>query len=173
MPVVINGSGSVTGITTRLAATAAPVGSVIQTVSAQTTTALNSTTVETDHDTNLSGSITTTGSNKVLVIISQNIIGRRTTTGSNSLAWKLQRNTDGAGYSVVYNSGQDESMGFRASGVSAYNYVKHMASLVHLDSPGAGAHTYKTTLYMTGGEVTVKAQEDDHPSTITMMEIAV
>ena len=33
MPIVINGSGSVTGITTRLAAAAAPAGSVIQTVS--------------------------------------------------------------------------------------------------------------------------------------------
>ena len=146
-------------------------GKIVEVVQAVSTTNFNSTTVETDHDTNLSGSITTTGSNKVLVLINQNIVGRRTTTGGLSLAWKLQRSTDGGGYSVIYNSDADPSLEFRASGVSVYNVVRWNACLNFLDSPGAGTHTYKTTLYMTGGEVTVKAQEDGHPSTITMMEV--
>ena len=148
-------------------------GKILQVVQATTTTSFSSTTVETDYDTNLSGSITTTGSNKVLVLISQQIVGYRSTTGAIDLTWKLQRSTGGAGYSVVYNTGADQSLAFRMSGVSVHNYVRWMASMNHLDSPGAGTHTYKTTLYMTGGEVTVKAQENDHPSTITMMEVAV
>ena len=146
-------------------------GKIVEVVQAVSTTNFNSTTVETDHDTNLSGSITTTGSNKVLVLVNQNIIGRRTTTGSNSLAWKLARSTDGGAYSEIYNSGDDVTLEFRMSGVSAYNIVRWNACLNFLDSPGAGAHTYKTVLYMTGGEVTVKAQENNHPSTITMMEV--
>lgn len=146
-------------------------GKILEVVSAVSTTLLNSTTVDTDLDTNLSGSITTTGSNKVLVLVNQNIVGRRTTTGGLSLAWKLQRSTDGGGYSVIYNSDADPSLEFRASGVSVYNVCRWNACLNFLDSPGAGTHTYKTTLKMSGGEVTVKAQEDGHPSTITMMEV--
>tara|TARA_R100000781_G_scaffold27637_1_gene20550 strand:+ start:3080 stop:3709 length:630 start_codon:yes stop_codon:yes gene_type:complete len=146
-------------------------GKILEVVSAVSTTLLNSTTVDTDLDTNLSGSITTTGSNKVLVLVNQNIVGRRTTTGGLSLAWKLQRSTDGGGYSVIYNSDADPSLEFRASGVSVYNVCRWNACLNFLDSPGAGTHTYKTTLKMSGGEVTMKAQEDGHPSTITFMEV--
>ena len=70
MPIVINGSGSVTGITTRLAAAAAPAGSVIQTVSSvktdTTTSSIQAGTNWTGHG--LEVDITpSSASNKILI----------------------------------------------------------------------------------------------------------
>jgi len=73
MPITINGSGSVTGITTRLAAAAAPAGSVIQTVSATNTGTQSYSGTNTWH-TAMSINITpTSATSKVFVAFNMNI----------------------------------------------------------------------------------------------------
>jgi len=71
MPITINGTGSVTGITTRLAAAAAPAGSVIQTIQTTKTDVFTSASTSFVDITGLSVTITpTASSSKVLVLVS-------------------------------------------------------------------------------------------------------
>jgi hypothetical protein len=186
MPIAINGSGTITGVsvgglpdgivdTDMIAANAvtAPkrgTGSILQVVSAVATSVVSSTD-SAQVDTGLSCSITTTTNNsKVLVIVSQSMMTRRTGGGG----WAVI-NYDLVRGSTVLMDGVD-NIAIRSSSFSPYNLVAAQVNCNFLDTPGnAGTYTYKT---MAGrgnsgdSSMNWKAQDNDSPSTMTLLEVA-
>ena len=141
---------------------AMPAGSILQVVSATTTTYVtaNSTTYV---DTTLTASITpTTSTSKILVMINQ---GFGVSGSGNVGNIKLVRNSTDVqtyGFGIFYTGASD-----------IYGY----SSNTYLDSPATtSAVTYKTQFNRTGGSGTTRVQYSDgngsQVSTITLMEVA-
>ena len=189
MAITINGNGTVTGIsvgglpdgivdTDMLAAGAVTsvkrgAGAVLQVIHGSTTTGVSQTTIDTKFDTNLSASITpSAASSKILIIVSQSTMVRSTASGSYYGALHLLR-----GSTVIINGlgdGNGNNIGGRnEQSPSAYNTTQNMTSLNYLDSPNTtSATTYKTQGELITSNSTMKCQESDTPSYITLMEIA-
>ena len=141
---------------------AMPAGSILQVVSATTTTYVtaNSTTYV---DSTLTASITpTTSTSKILVMINQGI----GTSGSGNVGnIKLVRNSTDVqtwGFGIFYTGASD-----------LYGY----SSNTYLDSPASTSSvTYKTQFNRTAGTGTTRVQYSDgngsQVSTITLMEVA-
>jgi hypothetical protein len=141
---------------------AMPAGSILQVISATTTTytTANSTTYV---DSTLTASITpTTSTSKILVMINQGI----GTSGSGNVgSIKLVRNSTDVqtwGFGIFYTGSSD-----------LYGY----SSNTYLDSPATtSAITYKTQFNRTAGGGTTRVQYSDgngsQVSTITLMEVA-
>ena len=177
MAITINGSGSITGITTRLADAAAPAGSVIQVLqdvkSDQFTTDSNSPA----DVTGWSQAITTTGSNKVLVQVSCGMVSML--TGGQGAEIFLVRG------STILALGDTDASRTRVSASinGASTYDVYSVSITYLDSPGAGSHTYKVQMAtQDSGTACINRRGDDttdstnnqvSASTLTLMEIAV
>ena len=147
-------------------------GGIVQVVHAKTSTTLNTTTVDTKYDTNLTATITPKFStSKVLVIVSQSCMVRATVTGSYAMGLHLLR-----GSTVIINglgSGSGYNISGRNDGVSSYNVLQTMASLNYLDSPATTSATiYKTQAELKTANSTMKCQEDGTESFITLMEIS-
>ena len=154
MAVTFHPDGTLTGIN---------VGKVLQVVSAVITTQVDSS--SSSHvDTGLTCSITTTSSsNKVYVAISQSLYVRNAGGTTASINWDLVRG------STVLSDG-NQNIILRGEAHSPYILTAQQASFVFLDSPGSAAtHTYKTTAYTNDGNW--KAQDNDSPSHIVLMEI--
>tara|TARA_R100000781_G_scaffold46299_1_gene31254 strand:- start:1270 stop:1806 length:537 start_codon:yes stop_codon:yes gene_type:complete len=177
MAIQINGSGSITGITTRLAAAAAPAGSVIQClqdVKSDVFTTGSNTPVDV---TGWSQEITTTGSNKVLVQVTCGVVSMA--TGGYSAELYLVR-----GSTTIAIGDQVGSNRTRVTMASngASNYDLSSPSIIFLDSPGAGTHTYKVQMATQDGNGTAclnqRGDDSDNTShcvstsTLTVMEIA-
>lgn len=120
-----------------------PSGSVINTVKAQTDTAVSITT-RTFTDTTLSASITTTSaSSKVLVLVDQQIQFYSAIGSHQGCGIKLLR-----GSTTIHDPLQDSSSSFEYwhdnTGATGSNFYTR-AHLQYLDTPGAvGTYTYKT-----------------------------
>ena len=137
-------------------------GTVLQVVSATTSTELSSST-QSYADTGLSASITPkSSSSKVLVIVNQNGVYKSGAFVSNGVQLKLFRNSTEInffGFVVCY------------TGTSIENYGA--ASVNHLDSPNTTSSvTYKTQFANWQNQASVKVQAGSATSTITLMEIA-
>ena len=123
-----------------------------------------STTTEVDMDQTLTDSgltanITTTGSNKVLVLVQQ--------------AYQVN-DDDGGFYFEMKLLRGSTSLVFRElnhDATSSGNSEKDVHCLMHLDSPGAGTHTYK--MQMRGGQNNAKAQPASLRSDIFLIELAI
>ena len=187
MPITINGSGTVTGITAGLTSAAMPAGTVIQTVSDVLDTA--SLTVCSNTDTHTIAGLAATitlgdSSNKVLVQVAL----KTAYDGSyNQLVWWLNRNTSSSDNAIALGA-QEGSNRRRCSGSGGiYNDTqKHVGNenLVFLDTPGSvGPHTYNIRFSDAGGnsgEFYVNRPRNDSDtdvymrtiSTITVQEIA-
>ena len=125
-------------------------------------------------DTGLSASITTTGSNKVLIFVAQSLEARQyNATGFAVCGLRLIRTTSGSDSVLYYGnracvtSGPGSGSYFVASGC--------VASIVQEDSPGAGTHTYKTVVNRSvgGSGTAARANSDGTASRMILMEVAV
>ena len=143
---------------------------ILQVVSAVATSVVGSTAVG-PVDTGLSCSITTTANNsKVIVIVSQSMMARRTGGGG----WAVI-NYDLVRDSTVLINAVD-NIAIRSSSFSPYNLVAAQVNCNFLDTPGnAGTYTYKTQAGRgNSGDSSMnwKAQDNDSPSTMILLEVA-
>ena len=175
MPIVINGTGSVTGITTRLAAAAAPAGSVIQCLQDVKSDVFTTTSGTPVDVTNWSQEITTTGTNKVLVQVTCGVVSMA--TGGYSAELYLVRGS--TTIAIGDTNGSRTRVTMASNGAS--NYDLSSPSIIFLDSPGAGVHTYKVQMAtQSSGTACLNQRGDDSDgagycvgtSTLTVMEIA-
>ena len=193
MPIAINGSGTVTGVSTggisdtkAVADAAMPAGSIIQVVQATQTSEVSTTGI-TFVDTGLSASITpSSNSSKILVIVTQRFFIERSTDQARG-GFRLLRNT-GSGNSVILqgpntNNGQEPGgEGFSSgNGPSAIQFAGAY-NCSFLDSPSTtNSTTYKTqfannqssaspTIYINSLN---NNSGEDGVSTMTLMEVTV
>jgi hypothetical protein len=186
MPITIDGTGTIsgvsaTGLTTAQTVSATnittgtlpfaqlPTGSVLQVVQASTTTRVqitNSTYV----DTNLTASITPKFStSKILVLISQNIGTFNSTNAGTAGNLRIVRDS-----TTVFTS--ENAINIVAGlGSASEIRVAGQYSFIYLDSPATtSSTTYKTQANLSsgGGRVEPQSNNGTSNSTITLMEIA-
>lgn len=173
MTITLNGSGSITGLTSGagIAATAlsgqvpdanAPSGSVIQVVTATYSTLVSSTT-SSFADTGLTASITPiSSSSKILVLINQRVFCQPGSSASASSGIKVFRDATQIYYINRYALNDTSTVG-------GGDYFTTM----YLDSPSTtSSTTYKTQFNRQNGSAAVYVQLDSDTSTIVLMEIA-
>jgi len=165
MPTIISGDGTITGLTATgiSAVQQLPVGSVLQVVSAITTTEVTTTSTAFS-DTTLTATITPKfATSKILVLIVQNGLAKNSGNAGSGVAVKLLRGaTDLASFAraVAY------------TGVSNILYVG-ASGITYLDSPATtSATTYKTQFGSNSNGGNIYVQVDSSASTITLLEIA-
>ena len=179
MPIAINGSGSITGLT-KTGISAQPVfpGNVIQVVNASYSTAVTSTSTS-FADTGLSASITMSSStSKILVLISQQFAA-----GGLALGAGLYRASVGVialrnSTQISNNSGSDTAgrygmMLSLSASASNQGFAGYWSGMF-LDTPGSGTHTYKTqfAVGLAGNSITAQIGPANEQSTITLLEVA-
>ena len=169
MSVIINGT---TGITTPALDSVAPfssadmpAGSVLQVVSAVSTTMV-STTSASYTDAGLSVVITPTSStSKILVVVNQHI---RITKGTDAgYALRIVRDSTG-----VFERTDGSTANYLYAGSTGTIDFRYQNSMVYLDSPATTASTTYKTQFATYAGGTATGQHSSVPSTITLMEIA-
>lgn len=195
MPISINGSGTVTGISVgglpdgivdtdmiAAAAVTAPkrgAGAILQVLqSTKTDTASRHNTSY--GDTGLSQAITTTGSNKVLV----RLFIQWGVEAGHAVSFRLARTTGGTTTNTIFLGDDGNSRDRVTLGGLAANapWEVNPGSMEFLDSPGAGTHTYKLQWATPSGATVAyfnrsfrdndAAGEARTPSAITVMEVA-
>ena len=182
MPITLNGSGTLTGISTggisdtkALATASLPAGSIIQVVQYSTNNEVSSTSGS-FVDSGLSGAITTTGSNKVLVIVNQYYRHVRTTQAAGG-GFRVLRGSTVIETDPTNSSNLPFGQYLYISGVSEINMYGRYCIEV-LDTPSAGTHTYKTEMALnsTANSAQVRAQYQasgiNATSYLTLMEVA-
>ena len=127
-------------------ATTATAGKILQVVQGSTDSEVT-TSSTTYVDTGLSQAITTTGSNKVLVIINQQFRVYR--NSSQALGgFRLMRGSTAIEQGPNGDSGRDP-FGVGVINTSSDNHLYGRHVQTYLDTPGAGTHTYKTQMGLT------------------------
>ena len=157
-------------------ATTATAGKILQVIQGSTESEVT-TSSTTYVDSGLSQAITTTGSNKVLVIINQQyrlfrnatqaLGGFRILRGSTAIQQGPNGGSENAPFGLgVINNTND-------------NYVYDRYTVTYLDSPSAGTHTYKTQMAITTAQdsAQIRAQYNassgaNGASFITLMEVS-
>jgi hypothetical protein len=180
MAIVLDGTGSITGLTSGagIAAAAlsgqvpdanAPSGSVIQVVQATYSTEVEiSSTSYTDTD--LSATITpTSATSKILVLVNQQMVSDITANTMLRVDAQIVRASTSVFAQIGVNGGR--------AGLSGNSDVILYGSFngVYLDSPNTtSATTYKTQIKLntTSDSATVKISDSGATSSITLMEIA-
>ena len=183
MPITINGSGTIGGLSagglpansvTAATIGSLPAGSVLQVVSGETTTEASITSASTYADTGLSASITpSSASNKVLIYVCQHYQMQRDTK-TQGMYLKLLR-----GSTQIQSVGSEEMDAFiKAEDVDGDEKccLANMHMRMYLDSPNTtSATTYKTQAIImdTGSNGLLKFQKDSQKtSTMILMEVA-
>ena len=129
-------------------------------------------------DTGLSGAITTTGSNKVLVIVSQQLRIIRASSQAFGGVQILRGST-------VIETGANNASGSQPFGLGGVNdgctnierYLVY--NRIYLDSPSAGTHTYKTQMAVLTSQNSAQiraqyqASGENGSSYLTLLELAV
>lgn len=170
MPITINGSGTVTGISagglpdgviTR--AEMGYAGAILQVVNATYSTATSNST-STYADTGLTASITpSSASSKILIIVSQ--VG----------LYKSNNNTQSGVNLKLFRGATELSIFARYQGFTntAFNLAAGTASINYLDSPSTTSSvTYKTQFANDANASSVSVQSGSDMSTITLLEVA-
>jgi hypothetical protein len=180
MPITINGSGTVTGIsagglpdgvitTDDIAAAAITrakigyAGAILQVVNATYSTQTTSSS-STYADTGLSASITpSSSSSKVLVIVHQGGCAKRNGNSASRINIQLLR-----GSTSLIEFAKDA--GF--TNVDGYNHIG-VLSTAYLDSPATtSSTTYKTQFQNVANAAEVRVQDNSSVSSIILMEVA-
>ena len=187
MPITINGTGTISGVSatcistaqtvTSVGRSALPAGSVIQVVQAVKTDTQSTTSTSYVDVAGMSVTITpTSASNKILVMARVNTIG---TSDANGLYINLVRNsTTIVSTTAGGNSDTVDAWGVSGGGGMTNNDRKYAnPSLDYLDSPATtSATTYKIQMIVTGGFGTFNRwplnNDQASVSSITVMEIA-
>ena len=150
-------------------------GSILQVLNYNTSSEVSSTSGS-FVDTGLSGAITTTGSNKVLVIVSQFYRHIRTTSSAGG-GFRVLRGSTVIETDPTNSSGLPFGQFLYINGASEINIYGRYCIEV-LDTPSAGTHTYKTQMALnsTGDSAQVRAQYqasgENATSYLTLMEVA-
>jgi len=159
----VSGSGTIalTNQLSGMTSASVPSGSVIQVVSASTSTTVTNSTANLA-DTGLTASITPSStSSKVLVIISQNGMRKAVGNAGNRILLQLYKNN-------VSHTKIGGGLGYN----NANDYNGENASLSLLDSPSStSSQAYKTMFSNEAGASNVQIQHSGATSTITLMEI--
>ncbi len=202
MPIAINGNGTITGVTVgglpdgivdtdmlaanavnlaKLGSTTGKNGPILQVLSTTKTDTFSTTTNQTFEDiTGLNVSITTTGSNKVLL---QGVLSISASADTFVVA-RLVRTTSGSDTPIFIGDASSNraraTFGFYFD-ITRGQFQLNDKGFTFLDTPSAGTHTYKIQIYRHGGaEIMVNRTIDntDSPrsgmtvSSITVSEVA-
>ena len=161
MPLVLN-SSSITGLAAVGGLSSPQTGSVLQVVSANTTTFV-STTSSTPSDTTLSASITPTSlSSKIAIFVSQTGTERSSSSITNGIDLYLVRNSTTIFQWAV-------ALGYTNTTLALITN----SSVNYLDSPATTSSvTYKTQYGSYNNSGSVRMQSNSDRSTIVLMEIA-
>jgi len=164
MPIAINGSGTITPTSA-----VQPAGSILQVVSATTTSTVSNTT-ETFADSGLTASITISAGSKVLVMCVQTLdVQRGSGSVAGSCAIKLLR-----GSTDIFAPGNTKNVGIEASS----DVQKILFLPLHFSFLDTGASTGSNTYKIQGRvqsanqSARVRFQDDSNPSTMTLLEVA-
>ena len=148
-----------------------PAGSIKQVIynSYSTTTSIGTS----NTDTGLNASITLTNpNNKVLVRVEQALWQYAQTAGFDSYtSMQLHRNN-----SFIFGTNDATAPGWNSIDLGnnlGVFIITGIYPFTYMDTPGAGTHTYKTVCKMLRSPSTAIAQNNNAPSMITLMEIAV
>ena len=194
MPIVINGSGSITGISAgglpngivdadMLAANAVTAGKlatgvggkILQVVQTTKTDVFTTNTTSYSDITGMSASITmTSASNKVLVMVQQQIVAGDAGTGI-----KIVRGSTDIFLADAAGSRARHTMTGSYDGESLYSGGT-ACFICYLDSPSAGTHTYKVQCMTRGGPIYINRTSRDSDDTnasrstssITLQEVS-
>ena len=159
MSVVINGTGSISGLSNVGGISSAQSGSIIQTVNATFSTEVSSSS-STFTDTGLSASITPLFSTSSILVIA-NIQGGK--NGSTGLDLRVLRGAT----SIVQFA---KNAGY--TGASDYNIIGSV-SCGYLDTPATtSATTYKIQMASNANASLARINDNTQTSTLTLMEIA-
>ena len=182
MPIAINGSGTLTGISTggisdtkAVADAAMPAGAIIQIVHASfsTETSIASTSFT---DTGLTASITpSSSSNKILVIVSSNLQFSRGTTSASGGMKVIRLVSGGSDVSIYEAQPSNPTLGNQMNGHSSGIFSRMNACVNIEDSPNTTssiAYRVQAAAETTSNNGQVTAQEENTPSHMTLMEIA-
>ena len=160
MSVVINGTGSISGLSNVGGVSSAQSGSIIQTVQATFAT-ITSTTTTTFVNTGLSLSITPQFSTSKILIFT-NLMGIYASASNNYAGQRITRN----GSSIIVF---DHISGYSQSGGSGGSN----AAFMYLDSPATTSSiSYVLQINVVSGSGTITWCNDNFTSTMTAMEIA-
>ena len=168
MSVVINGTGSISGLSNVGGISSAQSGSIIQTVNATYATQTTNASTSVYANTGLTASITPQfATSKILVLVNHNgniVIGN---AGGGAIRFKLQRN----GSDITFIDGMTSYISVSSNSGSA------TCSTAYLDSPATTSSTAYSTQFMVRNSGTAYVQYNDGTgyqavSTITLMEIA-
>ena len=192
MSVTINGNGTITGVTVgglpdgivdtdmlangAVTATKRGAGAILQVVhvSFSTETAIASTTFT---NTGLTASITpSSSSNKILVIVSQNLQFARSNTSASGGMKVIKLVSGGSDQDIYEASHSPSALGIQVNAHGSGIIARMNACVNILDSPSTTssvAYRVQAAAGTTSDNGSVVAQEEDTPSHITLMEVAV
>jgi len=163
MAIVINGTGTITGISATDGLSSPQTGSVLQVVNATYSSIVGNAT-STYADTGLTATITPKfATSKILVLVDQNGVGKSVANAGNGVDIKLLRSSTTL-IQLSYYAGYTGSALVNNVGSVSTNY---------LDSPATtSSTTYKTQFSNPNNSATAYVQNSNETSTITLMEIA-
>ena len=183
MPVTINGDGSITGLsvgglgsgvvnTATLADGAAVgsklgAGSVIQAVSATTTSTVQNTT-DTYADTGLSATINISAGSKVLIMCVLHLDVERSSSTNSRCAIKLLR-----GSTDIFAPPSNKNVGIEGASSAMVMFLPlHFSFLDTGASTGSNTYKLQGRVTSSGNSPRVRFQDASNPSTMTLLEIA-
>tara|TARA_R100001015_G_C4518379_1_gene88037 strand:- start:71 stop:634 length:564 start_codon:yes stop_codon:yes gene_type:complete len=186
MPITIDGSGSVAGISVGglpdgivqladLGATSGKNGPILQEIHASfsTETSIASTTFT---NTGLTASITpSSSSNKILIIVSQNLQFARSNTSASGGMKVIKLVSGGSDQDIYEASHSPAALGIQLNAFGQGLFSRMNACVNLEDSPNTTssvAYRVQAAAGTTSDNGKVVAQEEDTPSHITLMEIA-
>ena len=173
MPVTINGNGSITGLAqggidgTKVVTSAAqPAGSVIQAVSATTTSTVQNTTT-TYADTGLTASINISAGSKVLIMCVLHLDVERSSSTNARCAVKLLR-----GSTDIFAPPSNKSIGIEGASSGMVMFLPlHFSFLDTGASTGSNTYKLQGKVTSSGNSPRVRFQDANNPSTMTLLEI--
>lgn len=148
-------------------ATTATSGKILQVVSVVNTTKTSNTT-ETFADTGLTATISISASSKVLIITSHQLdVSRSSQTDARGAVKLLRGSTD------IFAPGNTKSFGFEAGSASLSLFMTLTSCFLDTGA-STGSNTYKTQFRVTsaGSSSKIRMNDDNSPSTITLLEVA-
>jgi len=143
-------------------------GKLLQVVSVVNTTTAENTT-ETFADTGLTATISISANSKVLILTSQQLdVGRSSQSDARGAVKLLRGSTD------IFAPGNNKSHGFENADSNSKSLYITLTSAFLDTGASTGSNTYKTQFRVTssGSNAKIRMNDDNSPSTMTLMEIA-
>ena len=167
----LDGSGNVTfpaNATCSGTATGFGGGKLLQVVSVVNTTTGENTT-ETFADTGLTATISISANSKVLILTSHQLdVGRSSQADARGSVKLLRGSTD------IFAPGNNKSFGFENADSNSKAMMMTLTSCFLDTGASTGSNTYKTQFRVTssGSNAKIRMNDDNSPSTMTLLEIA-